>query len=205
MFATANSYGGEQYNRKLADLLAVQNEIAREVSQRLRSQLSAEDQQKLSKGLTDNPEAYQLYLKGKYYTNKFTREGFRKGIDYFNQAIALDPNYGLAYNGLAYNYINQDDWFIRPSEAAPRAKDSAKKALAIDESDADAHLSLAIVAHWYEWDWAAAEREFQRAIELNPKTRTSTDTIPGTWRPWGEMTKPSRKRSTDSKPTRSRC
>jgi serine/threonine protein kinase/Tfp pilus assembly protein PilF len=159
---------GEQYNRKHADLLSVQNDIAREVYQRLRSQLSEADRQKLTKGSTDNPEAYQLYLKGKYYTNKFTRDGFRKGIDYFNQAIALDPNYGLAYNGLAYNYINQDDWFIRPSEAAPRAKDSAKKALAIDESDADAHLSLAIVAHWYEWDWAAAERDFKRAIELNP-------------------------------------
>lgn len=135
----------------------------------MRSQLSAEDQQKLTKGSTNNPEAYQLYLKGKYYTNKFTRDGFRKGIDYFNQAIALDPNYGLAYNGLAYNYINQDDWFIRPNDAAPKAKDAAKKALAFDESDADAHLSLAIVAHWYEWDWDAAEREFKRAIELNPK------------------------------------
>jgi len=159
---------GEQYNRKLADLLLVQNDIAREVYQKLRSQLSEADRQKLTKGSTNNPEAYQAYLKGKYYTNKFTRDGFRKGIDYFNQAIALDPNYGLAYNGLAYNYINQDDWFIRPSEAAPKAKDAAKKALAIDESDADAHLSLAIVAHWYEWDWAAAEREFKRAIELNP-------------------------------------
>jgi serine/threonine-protein kinase len=160
---------GEQYNRKSADLLAVQNDIAREVYQRLRSQLSKADQQKLTKGSTDNPEAYQMYLKGKYYTNKFTRDGFRKGIDYFNQAIAFDPNYGLAYNGLAYNYINQDDWFIRPSEAAPRAKDAATKALAIDASDANAHLSLAIVAHWYEWDWAAAEREFKWAIELDPK------------------------------------
>jgi serine/threonine protein kinase/tetratricopeptide (TPR) repeat protein len=158
---------GQQYNRKLADLLAVQNEIAREVSQRLRSQLSPEDQQKLTKGSTDNPEAYQLYLKGKYYTNKLTKDGFRKGIDYFNQAIAFDPNYGLAYNGLAYNYINQDDWFMPPNEAGPRAKDAVKRALSIDESDADAHLSLAIVAHWYEWDWAAAEREFKRAIELN--------------------------------------
>ena len=160
---------GEQYNRKLADLLAVQSDIAREVYQRLRSQLSEADQQQLAKGSTGNPEAYQLYLKGKYYTNKFTRDGFSKGIDYFNQAIAIDPNYGLAYNGLAFNYINQDDWFLRPSEAAPKAKEAAERALAIDESDADAHLSLAIVAHWYEWDWAAAEREFKRAIELNPK------------------------------------
>jgi serine/threonine protein kinase/tetratricopeptide (TPR) repeat protein len=159
---------GEQYNRKVADLLGVQTDIAREVSQRLRSELSAADQQKLTKGSTDNPEAYQLYLKGKYFTNKFTKDGFGKGIDYFNQAIAFDPNYGLAYNGLAYNYINQDDWFMPPNEAGPKARDAANKALAIDEGDADAHVSRAIVAHWYEWDWAAAEREFKRAIELNP-------------------------------------
>ncbi len=159
---------GERYNRKLADLLAVQNEIAREVSQRLRSQLSVEDQQKLTKGSTDNPEAYQLYLKGKYYTNKLSKDGFGKGIGYFNQAIALDPNYGLAYSGLAYNYINQDDWFMPPNEAGPKARDAARKALAIDESDAGAHLSLAIETHWYDWNWAAAESEFKRAIELNP-------------------------------------
>jgi serine/threonine protein kinase/TolB-like protein len=159
---------GEQYNRKVADLLEVQTDIAREVSQRLRSELSAADQQKLTKGSTDNPAAYQLYLKGKYYTNKFTKDGFGKGIDYFNQAIAIDPNYGLAYNGLAYNYINQDDWFIPPNEAGPKARDAANKALAIDDGDADAHVSRAIVAHWYEWDWTAAEREFKRAIELNP-------------------------------------
>jgi TolB-like protein/Flp pilus assembly protein TadD len=159
---------GERYNRKLADLLAVQNEIAREVSQRLRSQLSAEDQQKLTKGSTGNPEAYRLYLKGKYYTNKLSKDGFGKGIDYFNQAIALDPNYGLAYSGLAYNYINQDDWFMAPSEAGPKAREAARKALTIDDSDAGAHLSLAIETHWYEWNWAAAESEFKRAIELNP-------------------------------------
>jgi Flp pilus assembly protein TadD len=152
----------------LADLLAVQNEIAREVSQLLRSQLSAEDQQKLTKGSTDNPEAYQLYLKGKYYTNKLSKDGFGKGIDYFNQAIALDPKYGLAYSGLAYNYINQDDWFMPPNEAGPKTRNAAEKALAIDESDAGAHLSMAIVTHWYDWNWAAAESEFKRAIELNP-------------------------------------
>jgi eukaryotic-like serine/threonine-protein kinase len=159
---------GQQYNRKMADLLAVQNDIAREVSQHLRSQLSAAEQKNLTKGSTDNPEAYQLYLKGKYYTNKLSKDGFTKGLDYFHQAIAIDPNYGLAYNGLAYNYINQVDWFLSPSEAGPKARDAANRALSIDESDADAHVSRAIVAHWYEWDWAAAEREFKRAIELKP-------------------------------------
>ena len=159
---------GEQYHRKLADLLNIQSDIAKEVSQRLRSQLSAADQKKLTKGSTDSPEAYQLYLKGKYYTNKFTKDGFSKGLDYFNQAIVVDPNYGLAYTGLAYNYINQQDWYIRPNEAGPRAREAAKRALAIDESDADAHVALAIASQWYEWDWPVAEREFKRAIELNP-------------------------------------
>jgi len=161
---------GERYDRKVADLLAVQNEIAREVSQRLRSQISAEEQKKLAQGSTQNPEAYQLYLKGRYYTNKFSSEGFRKGIDYFNQAIAIDPNYGLAYGGLAYNYIIQADWSMAPGDAGPRAQEAARKALAIDDANSDAHLSLALVAHWYTWDWAAAEREFQRAIELDPNS-----------------------------------
>ena len=161
---------GEQYRRKLADLLVVQNDIAREVSQRLRSQLSAEEQKILTKGSTDNPEAYRLYLKGKYYTYKLTKEGFDTGIDYFNQAIAVDPNYGLAYSGLAFNYVNQDDWFLPPGEAVPKTKEAAKRALAIDESDAMAHLAIAIVAHWYDWNWTVAETEFKRTIELNPNS-----------------------------------
>jgi serine/threonine protein kinase/tetratricopeptide (TPR) repeat protein len=159
---------GQQYNRNLDNLLAVQTDIAREVSQRLGAHPSAETQQKLTKGSTGNPEAYQLYLKGKYYTNKLTKDGLDKGIDYFNQAIAIDPNYGLAYNGLAFNYINQDDWYMRPDEAGPKAKQAAEKALAIDPNDSDAHLALGIESQWYEWNWPVAEREFKRAIELNP-------------------------------------
>jgi eukaryotic-like serine/threonine-protein kinase len=159
---------GQQYNRKAAELLAVQNDIAREVSQRLSGQTSAATEQTMSKGSTGNPEAYQLYLKGKYYTNKLTKDGLAKGIDYFNQAIAIDPNYGLAYNGLAFNYINQDGWYMRGAEAGPKAKQAAQKALAIDPTDADAHLALAIESQWYEWNWPVAESEFKRAIELNP-------------------------------------
>ncbi|HLE63794.1 MAG TPA: protein kinase [Pyrinomonadaceae bacterium] len=159
---------GEQYDRKVADLLAVKSDIAREVSQRLRSQLSGEEQQKLKRGSTENPEAYQLYLKGNYYTSKFTKDGFRKGVDYFNQAIAADPNYGLAYAGLAFNYFNSEDWFIPPREAGPKAKDAARKALAIDPTLSDAHLALAVIAQWYEYDWVTAEREFKQAIELSP-------------------------------------
>jgi TolB-like protein/Tfp pilus assembly protein PilF len=159
---------GEQYDRKVSDLLAVKSDIAREVSQRLRSQLSGEDQQKLTRGSTENPEAYQLYLKGNYYTSKLTRDGFRKGVDCFNQAIAADPNYGLAYAGLAFNYFNSEDWFIPPHEAGPKAREAAQKALAIDPTLGDAHLALATIAQWYDWDWATAEREFKQAIELKP-------------------------------------
>lgn len=159
---------GQQYTRKLADLLMVQNDIAREVGRRLRSQLSTADKQKLTLGSTSNPDAYQLYLKGQYYSSKYTKDGFDKGIDYLNRAIALDPGYAQAYSALAWNYINQDDWFITPREAGPKARELANKAIALDETDVEAHVVLAIENHWYEWDWAAAEREFKRAIELDP-------------------------------------
>jgi len=166
-FATEPSYGASN-TFSVADLLMVQNDIAKEVSQRLRSQLSAVDRQNLTLGSTSNPDAYQHYLKGNYFTSKFTKDGFDKGVDYLNQAIEIDPNYGQAYSALAWNYINQDDWFIAPREAAPKARDLAKKAIALDETNAEAHVVLAIENHWYEWDWAAAEREFKRAIELEP-------------------------------------
>ena len=160
---------GERYVRRVADLLTVQKEIAGEVSQRLRSRLSQSDRQQIiAKGSTSDPEAYQLYLKGKYHTSKLTRDEFKKGIEFFNQAIERDPNYALAYGGLAYYYILQDDWYLSPGLAASRAKAAAEKALAIDESNADAHFALALELHWYEWNWPAAEREFKRAIALNP-------------------------------------
>jgi eukaryotic-like serine/threonine-protein kinase len=158
---------GQQYSGKAGDLLRMQSDIAREVSQRLRANHSGGGQN-LALGSTQNPEAYQLYLKGVHYTSKFTKDGFDKGIDNLNKAIALDPNYALAYSALAYNYINQADWFIAPKIAAPKAKDAAQKALELDESNAEAHVVLAIESQWYEWDWTSAEREFKRAIELNP-------------------------------------
>ena len=158
---------GQQYSGKVGDLLRVESDIAVEVSQRLRSNQSA-DRRKLALGSTKDPAAYQLYLKGVHYSSKFTKDGFDKGIDNLNQAIALDPNYALAYSALGYNYINQVDWFMAPKIAAPKAKDAAQKALELDESNAEAHVVLAIESQWYEWDWAGAEREFKRAIELNP-------------------------------------
>jgi TolB-like protein/Tfp pilus assembly protein PilF len=159
---------GEQYNRKLSDLLAVQNEIANEISQRLRTELSGEERQKLTKGSTTNPDAYQLYLKGRYHLSKVTVDSLAKAVDCFNQAIDRDPSYAQAYAGLADTY----NWLALvkypPREAIPRMKAAAQKALQIDESLADAHTSLAITLYEFDYDWPAAEREFKRAIELNP-------------------------------------
>jgi serine/threonine protein kinase/tetratricopeptide (TPR) repeat protein len=170
---------GMQYNRKLADLLAVQRDIAGEVSQRLRSQRSGEVQERVRNGSTDNPEAYQLYLKGNYFTAKNTKDGYAKGVAFFKEALAIDSNYALAWDGLAFNYMAAEDWFVPPREAAPLAETAARRALAIDSTLASAHLSLGMVAHWYHWDWAAAEREFTRAIEMRP-----TDPRPHAFYAW---------------------
>jgi eukaryotic-like serine/threonine-protein kinase len=140
---------GQQYSGKVGDLLRVESDFAREVSQQLRSNHSA-DRRKLALGSTENPEAYQLYLKGRHYTSKFTKDGFDKGIAYLNQAIAIDPNYALAYSALAFNYINQADWFMAPKIAGPKAKVAAQKALELDESNAEARVVLAIESQWYE-------------------------------------------------------
>src|SRR5437588_1467408 len=165
---------GVQYNRKLTDLVALQNEITRNVSRKLRARLSGADEQKLAKNYTENVEAYQLYLKGRFYWNKQTEEGFRKGIDYFNQAIRDDPNYALAYAGTSDCYALQSDFgFVPPGEGFPKAKEAATRALAIDEKLAEAHTSLGLVKRDYDWDWPGAEQEFKRAIELNPNYPTA--------------------------------
>jgi TolB-like protein/Flp pilus assembly protein TadD len=159
---------GEQYNRRLADLLAVQSDIASEISQRVRWRPTSEQRQKLAKGPTENPEAYQLYLKGRFFTFKQTKEGLEKGLDYFNQAIAIDPNYALAYTGVGFYYNAMSGSDMSSNEAMPKAREAARKALALDETVSDAHLLLGSVAIQYDWDWATAEQEFKRAIELNP-------------------------------------
>src|SRR5207247_9509691 len=114
--------------------------------------------QKLRKGPTKNPAAYQLYLRRNFFASKFTKDGLQKGLDYFNQAIAVDPNYALAYTGVGFYYVGANDWYQSPKEAMPKARDAARKALAIDDTLADAHLLRGTVAHWYDWDWGAAER-----------------------------------------------
>ena len=158
---------GEQYNRKLSDLLAIQEDIAKEISGKLRLKLSGEQQKQLAKRYTENIEAYQLYLKGRYYSTKYTPEGFNKGTEYFNKAIVIDPNYALAYDGLAYCYY-ATNWNQNPKEAGAKGRVLARKALEIDPTLAEAHTSLGLIHTWYDYDWVAAEREFKRALELNP-------------------------------------
>ena len=159
---------GGRYNKKLADVFAVQNEIANEISETLRLKLNSDEQKRVTNHSTDNVEAYQLYLKGQFEANKFTPEGLGKGIEYFNQAIAIDPTYALAYAGLSDLYIAQAHVFVPPKEGYAKAKWAAEKAAQLDDTLAEAHEALGSVKLYSDWDFPAAEREFKRAIELNP-------------------------------------
>jgi eukaryotic-like serine/threonine-protein kinase len=159
---------GEEYSRKLAEILPMQGEITRDISDKLRRKLTGEDEMRLAKRSTTNPEAYQFYLKGRYLAEKLSKEGLEKGIDYFHRAIDLDSNFALAYDGLAYAYASGDDFFLSPREVMPRAKEAAKKALELDDTLAEAHTEMGMIDFMYEFDWGAAEREFRRAIELKP-------------------------------------
>jgi eukaryotic-like serine/threonine-protein kinase len=162
-------WGANYPNRQLSDLLQVQEEISQRISENLRLRFSGIDQQLLAKRETRNSEAYQLYLQGRFYWNKYTEEGFRKGIQYFKQAVDKDPNYALAYSGLADAYSLLGELAVTPpKDSFPQARAYAEKALALDETLADAHLSLGMVKLLYEWDWPGAEKELRRAKELDP-------------------------------------
>lgn len=168
---------GEKYRRKLTDIFALEEEISREISEKLRLRLSGEEKRRLTKRYTENTEAYHLYLKGRYYTNKRTTQWIRKGIQYFHQAIDLDPNYALAHAGLAdaYAFLSSSTGECPPREFYPKAEAAALKALEIDSTLAEAHTSLGFFRLLYDWDFAGAEREFKRAIELNPNYANAHD------------------------------
>jgi eukaryotic-like serine/threonine-protein kinase len=165
---------GEQYNRKLSNLVSVQQEIAADIYGRLRPKLEGEGRKLLAKRPTENVEAYQLYLQGLFYWNKWTEADFKKAADYFTQAVQKDSRYALSYAGLADTYsLLGDAGYLPPSEAWPKAKAAAMQALEIDDTLAEAHTSLALVKEHFEWDWTGAETEFRRAIELNPNSATT--------------------------------
>jgi eukaryotic-like serine/threonine-protein kinase len=162
---------GEHYRRKLTNIFTLQEEIAKEISAQLRLRLGGAGKRRLVKRYTENAEAYQLYLKGRYYaSSKRTEEWIRKGIEHFQRAIDLDPNYALAYAGMAdaYSFLASSTGGWTPRDAYPKARAAALKALELDESLGEAHCALGFYHLLYDWDLAAAEREFLRAIELNP-------------------------------------
>ena len=165
---------GQQYSRKSSDIFALQGEIAKEMTTALRMRLTGEDEKRMAKTFTVDPEAYQDYLKGRFWWNKRNEEGYKKGIEYFQQAISKDPTYALAYSGLADCYtLLGVNGYVSPKEVSPKAKQAALKALEIDDSLAEAHTSLGFIKTFFDWDWSGGDQEFRRAIELNPSYATA--------------------------------
>jgi len=159
---------GEQYKVKLTDLLAIQETISKEITANLRSRLGGKEEAVLPKQYTKNAEAFQLYLKGRYYSDQLTVAGVQRGVKYFHQAIELDPHYALAYGGIADAYFLLSSQFLPPREAMPKVKEAAMQALQLDETLAEAHTMLAMVKAFYDYDFPGAETEFKRGVELDP-------------------------------------
>src|ERR1700674_2083796 len=166
----------QSYEGELRDTLALQSRMARAIADQIRINLTPQEQAALKTVKVVNPEAYESYLKGRYFWNKRTADGLKVALAYFNQAIEEDPKYAEAYSGLADTYALLGDWqyaVIPPKEAFPRAKASAIKALELDSALGEAHNSLAFVLDGFDWDFDAASKEFHRAIELNPGYATA--------------------------------
>lgn len=156
----------DSYERDLRDILALQSEVAQAIAASVHVKLTPQEQARLARTQSVDPQAYEFYLKGCYFWDKYTDAAARKSIDYFQQAIQRDPNYALAYAGLADAYNSRND--LSPEEQYSKAKAMARKALEMDEGLAEAHAALAFSMFAYDWDWAGAEKEFQRALALNP-------------------------------------
>lgn len=169
---------GEQYRRKMTNIFNLLEDIAEDISEQLRLKLTGEEKKKLAKRYTKNTEAYQLYLKGRYFvTTKRTEEWIKKGIECFQKAIELDPNYALAYSGIAeaYGFLASSTGGWSPHKAYPMAKAAAHKALEIDDTLGEAHCSLGFFRLLYDWDFSGAEREFKKALQLNPNYPNAHD------------------------------
>jgi eukaryotic-like serine/threonine-protein kinase len=165
---------GEKFDRQVADVSTIEEQIANDISDGLRLRLSGEEKRRLTRDSTRNAEAYQLYLNGRFHWNKRTEEELNKAIEYFKQSIEKDPNYALAYVGLADAYLVLPEYgSMAPSVAAPRTKEALSKALEIDPELAEAHASLGLMKQSFEWDWVGAEKEFRRATELNSNYPTA--------------------------------
>ncbi|MGH9902375.1 MAG: tetratricopeptide repeat protein, partial [Pyrinomonadaceae bacterium] len=172
--ADGTSLWAGTFDEKFTGIFAVQDSISERVASALSLHLTGDEKRRLTRHHTENAEAYRLYLTGRYFLNKRTSEGFRTAIEHFTQAIEKDPRYAPAYVGLADSYQLQADYdLLPPSETSSKAKAAALKALEIDDTLAEAHASLADILKFYDWNWAGAEREYRRAIELNPNYATA--------------------------------
>jgi TolB-like protein/Tfp pilus assembly protein PilF len=168
--ATGWQLWGEQFNHSTGDIFEVQEEIAQEISRKLIFKLTGEDLKTLSRHYTENSEAYQLYLKGRYHWNQRTEKNYEEALTYFQQAIVSDPDFALAYTGLADTYISLDFYgLVPPSEIMPKAKAATIKALEIDDTLSEAYASLGCVNLLYDRDWPGAEKAFLKSLKLNPK------------------------------------
>jgi TolB-like protein/DNA-binding winged helix-turn-helix (wHTH) protein/Flp pilus assembly protein TadD len=166
----------QSFEGDLRDTLALQNRVARAIAEQIGATVNQREQAALQNPKEVNPEAYEAYLKGRYFWNKRTGDGLKKAIDYFDRAIEKDPNFAKAYTGLADSYALSGDWeygILSPQDAFPKAKAAATKALALDDNLAEAHTSLAFILDLYEWDWESAEKEYKRAIALYPGYATA--------------------------------
>jgi TolB-like protein/DNA-binding winged helix-turn-helix (wHTH) protein/Tfp pilus assembly protein PilF len=164
---------GEQYDRKVSDIMSVQEDITREIATKLEVRLSAQQEKLLRKRYSQDFEAYQIYLRGRYYWNRRSQEDLQRGIAYFEQATERDPGNALAYAGLADSYfVRAISGALPTGNAMPKAKAAAQKALELDDSLAEAHTALAQITANYEWNWDKAEAEYKKATELNPNYST---------------------------------
>jgi len=175
--ANQSQLWGEQYRHQNKDLFTLETEISEDLSEKLRLRLTGEEKKKLVKRYTENTEAYHLYLKGRYFTNKRTTDWIKKGIEHFQQAIDLDPNYALAYAGLAdaYSFLASSTGGQPPREVYPKAEAAALQALELDDTLGEAHSTLGFCRLLFDWDFATAEREYKRAIELSPNYANAHD------------------------------
>lgn len=171
---TGSQLWGAQYDRKPGDIFVVQDEISKEISGKLRLQLTRAEKKRLTRHHTEDPEAYRLYLKGRHHWNRWTEEGFYKAIEHFQKAVQKDPRYALAYTGVAESYVLLG-WnsYLPPKEAFPKAKAASMAALALNPDLGEAHTPLAAVLWLYDWHWEEAHREFKRSLELNPTYPTA--------------------------------